>query len=71
MSHLGDKLKAAALGTQVVAAAVEQRADALLNLQAKVSADASTAFQAHEDLLNDAETGLEEVQAAAKQLSNS
>ena len=70
MSHLADKLKAAAGGTKVIAAAIEQRADQLLAKQAEVSTSIDAAFQPHEDILSDADAGLAEIESAAKLLSN-
>jgi hypothetical protein len=71
MSHLADKLKSAALGTKVITAAIEQRADQVLAKQAEVSANIDAAFRPHEDILADADAGLAEIESAAKQLSNS
>ena len=71
MPYLADKMKAAANGTKIITAALEQRTDQLLARQAEVSTNIDTAFQPHEDLLADADDGLSAIESAAKQLSNS
>lgn len=70
MGRLADKLTQAAGVAKRVSDSIEARADAIIAREAHVKSREEAAFAPHENLLSGAEKGLDEVEAAIRQLSN-
>lgn len=71
MSRLADKLTRAAAVVSEVTASIEARADLLIARKDHLKAREHAAFEPHENLLDGAEKGLNEVEDALRLLSNS
>lgn len=70
MSRLSEKLAKAAGVAQRQTVKIEARADSLIAREEAIEAKTHQAFAPHEAILNDAEKGLDEVEASLRLLSN-
>lgn len=71
MDRLAEKLKQAAGVAQRATTRIEARADELIAREGAIRKREDEAFSPHETILNDAEKGLDAVERALGQLSNS